>query len=71
MAHGHIPTELLRTTLRIRREAALVRTLAGKLGDERDLPPEVTEALAVLVRWAARVAASTEPGGRPETNSGP
>jgi hypothetical protein len=66
MGHGPIPTELLRAALRIRKDAARVRELHGLLGDERDLPPDVVDALATLVGWAARVAASTEPGGRPE-----
>jgi hypothetical protein len=63
---------LLRSTLRIRREVTRVRRMASALGDEYDLPVEVSAAADTLVRWASRLAAAERAtGARPETNSGP
>ncbi len=52
---------LLNAALRVRVDVALIRREHARLGDHRDLEPEVDEALRTLVAWAARVVVETSP----------
>ncbi len=44
---------------RIHSDAAFIRRLRGQVGDHRDLPAEVDEALRVLTAWAQQQAAAS------------